>query len=53
MSPTCPSDLKEHKMAKDKPGREAKKPKKAKAPKAPAGGSVPPPLVKPIKPAGS
>ncbi len=40
-------------MAKDKPGREAKKPKKAKAPKSPAGGAAPSPLVKPIKPAGS
>jgi len=37
-------------MSKDKPRREARKPKKAKAPKLPAGSAPPPPLIKPIRP---
>ncbi len=38
-------------MSKDKPRREARKPKKSKAPKLPSGTSSPTPLIKPIKPA--
>jgi hypothetical protein len=38
-------------MSKNKPRREARKPKKSKAPKLPAGTSPPPPLVTPIRPA--
>jgi hypothetical protein len=38
-------------MSKDKPRREARKPKKSKAPKLPASSSTPTPLVTPIRPA--
>jgi len=38
-------------MSKDKPRREARKPKKSKAPKLPVSNASPTPLIKPIKPA--